>query len=405
MDERQVQDLLRNAADSVQPEADFSDRAERRYRRRRNRARVLAGVVVIAIVGAGVATAEMVGTDHRPAVAAPSPTSSPAISTTTSGPAGPVDPRTIRALSFVDAHVGFGLGDAGVPSTSAVLRTDDGGRTWRRVGVPVETEPELHFENSSEGVAWGIGPLETTTDGGLHWHIGDGPVDNYLAWAGGRLWAMTPCVQSTPCGSRPMLISDDVGRTWQPTAPLRQGLGSATIFASSKSVAYVVEPATDRQPGPWQLALTTDGGRSWTYESVPCASWTQQPYLAMNDHVLLLVCAGQPGAGSQMKQAWTSGDGGRHWSAVREPPAAYVAVVTRVGSTFVLGLSRGDVFASGDDGRSWHISIATVEGFPSADSVTGVGIWVATGRADANAGIWFSSDGIHWERRASAAVP
>jgi hypothetical protein len=304
-------------------------------------------------------------------------------------------------LSFVDAIVGFGLVNDDALSTSAVVRTDDGGRTWRRVGLLGEYESGLHFENARDGVAWGTGPLEWTADGGAHWRAADGPVDNYLAWGGGRLWAMSPCVQSTPCGSRPLVISDDVGRAWRQTAPLQQGFGSATIVASSKSVAYVVEPKTDKQPGPWQLAVTKDGGGSWAYESVPCPTWTEQPYLAVNNSSLLLVCAGQPAAGSQMKEVWTSGDDGRRWTpAARLEGGGYVSVLTNVGSTFVAALSRADLWSS-TDGGSWRRETDTVQGFWAITTVPGVGAWAATGRADQNAGLLFSPDGVHWDRRAS----
>jgi hypothetical protein len=213
---------------------------------------------------------------------------------------------------------------------------------------------------------------------------------------------MSPCVQSTPCGSRPVLISDDTGRTWQRTAPLQQGFGGATIVAMSKSVAYVVEPSTDTQPGPWQLALTTDGGVSWAYESAPCVT-TEQPYLASNDSVLLLVCAGGAGAGSQMKQVWTSGDNGRRWTAgAALVLSGYVRTLTQVGSTFVVAMARGEMWSS-PDGRSWHRETDTGEGFWAIATVPGVGAWAATGRADRNAGLLFSPDGIHWEQRARLA--
>jgi len=401
MDEREVRELLRDAAESVEPGGDLADRAERRYRRRRVRGRVLVSAVAVALIGSGIATAEMVGTDHQPhSAVAPPPTSVPHAvdKTTSSTPSGSVDVRSIGALSFVDAKVGFGLVNGGALGTSAVVRTDDGGRTWRRVGVLAESESGVHFENASDGVVWGSGPLEWTDDGGAHWRAADGPVDNYLAWGGGRLWAMSPCVQSTPCGSRPLLISDNAGRTWQQTAVLQRGFGFATIVARSKSVAYIVEPKTDKQHGPWQLAVTKDGGGSWAYESLPCATWTDQPYLAANDSTLLLVCAGQPAAGNQLKQVWSSGDEGRRWTAAAGfEGGGYVSVLTTVGATFVAAMSRGDMWSS-PDGGSWRRVTDTVEGFWSISTVPGVGAWAATGRADQHAGLLFSPDGVHWEQ-------
>ncbi len=156
------------------------------------------------------------------------------------------------------------------------------------------------------------------------------------------------------------------------------------------------------QPGPWQLAQTHDGGASWTYEPAPCPAFTEDPSLAFNGRVLILVCAGQPGAGSQMKEVWASSDGGAGWveRAGELPGGGYLAGVTSVGPNFVVGLSRGDIMASSDNGATWRVAIATVEAFPAFDAVPGVGAWVSTGRSDALAGIWFSADGVHWEQRA-----
>jgi hypothetical protein len=44
------------------------------------------------------------------------------------------------------------------------------------------------------------------------------------------------------------------------------------------------------------------------------------------------------------------------------------------------------------------------EGFWSISTVPGVGAYATTGPADGNAGILFSSDGLHWEQRAFAGL-
>jgi len=412
MDERELRELLRDAATSLRPSniADLADRSQRRYRRRRVRARLLASAVVVAVVGSAVATAAMVvrsSARSGPTVAPlTSTTGEHRVSTTTTGVAnGPIDVRDIAALSFVDKDVGFSLVNPPGTSTSTLVRTDDGGRTWRPQGLLGESENFVHFENESDGVAWGEGPLEITTDGGVHWRepAGGGPVDNYLTWAGGRLWSMEPCVQTAPCGVRSLLVSDDVGVTWRRTNPVQQQFGGAAVTAVSRLTAYVVQAATT--PGLWQIIFTHDGGASWTYEPVPCWSGTQSPYLAANTNALMLVCAGQPGLGNQQKQVWTSTDGGRHWTAGSNLLGGDVGSITALGNNFVVGDSRADIYFSADDGHSWRIAIATVEAFPAIDSLPGVGAWVATGHADAHAGIWFSANGTDWELRASAAAP
>ena len=407
MDEREVHELLSNTVEGVAPSADLPARAERRYRRRRNRAQALVAAVVIVLIGSSVAGASVLARgDSSRATVSPSVTTVPP---TTSGlplarppnKTAPVDPTLINSMSFVDANVGFGTMDVSTSGGniygSGVIRTGDGGRTWRYVGVLPTAAAFVHFENAADGVAWGSGPLETTTDGGIHWKAAEGgPVDNSLAWSTGRLWALTPCVQSTPCGSRPVLISDDTGVTWQQTAPLQLGFGSATVLATSRSTAYVVEPATDAQPGPWQVAITGDGGASWTYKPVPCAKGTESPSLAFNGRVLLLACIGEPAGDTTMKQEFTSSDNGSTWS-----PAAFIpgetADLSSVRTTFVANPGRSALVASGDDGQDWFPTP-----LPSAptrtDVVPGVGMWASVYYV----GVWFSPNGIHWELRAQS---
>jgi photosystem II stability/assembly factor-like uncharacterized protein len=405
MDERELHELLSNAADGVVAPDDLAARAEHRYRRRRSRTQALVAAVVIVLIGSSVAGASVLARNNNsratmsPSVTTaaptiPGPTTIPALAT------GTIDPSQINALSFVDANVGFGLLADNGAATSLVVRTDDGGRNWRRVGELIEPEGGLQFENASEGVAWGGGPLEVTTDGGAHWTASD-PVDNYLAWSAGRMWALTPCVQSTPCGSRPVLISDDSGVTWRRTALLQQGLGEATVLATSRSTAYVVEPATDAQQGPWQVATTGDGGASWTYKPVPCPTGTRSVSLAFNDRVLLLACVDTLAGDTTTKQEFTSNDNGTTWSRSSYIPGEN-ADLSSVGTTFISNSGRTGLLSSTDDGKSWQATL------PASDAVSttvlpGVGMWVSI----PNSGLWFSRDGLHWELRARSpqAVP
>jgi len=314
------------------------------------------------------------------------------------GPATSVHAGSVGGISFVTANVGYGV----VRESGTVVRTDDGARTWVRVGELSEPGA-VHFEDRSDGVGWGNGPLEFTTDGGKHWRGSDGPVDNGLAWADGRLWAMTSCVQSTPCGSRPVLISDDAGATWQPTAPLRLGFGGLTVLAVARDTAYVVEPATEtQQPGSWQLARTGDGGASWIYEPLPCPQpLTSGASLAFNGRVLLLVCVGQPAGDTTPKAVFTSSDDGRTWQPAPDVPGEG-ADVSSFGSTFIANPGRTALLYSTDDAHSWHVA------FPASSPVyttalPGVGVW-AFAKSGSTSGMWFSADGVHWQQRARSGA-
>ena len=82
-----------------------------------------------------------------------------------------------------------------------------------------------------------------------------------------------------------------------------------------------------------------------------------------------------------------------------------VVSVTTVGDAFVIAENRGSPMVSVDGGRSWQEAIAMGEGFSVTDVVPRVGIFLASGHASEHAGIWFSADGVHWQRRAAAPSP
>jgi hypothetical protein len=162
-----------------------------------------------------------------------------------------------------------------------------------------------------------------------------------------------------------------------------------------------VEPATDQQQGPWQIARTNDGGTTWTYSPAPCG----YADLAYNGDELLLVCT-QGRTASQEFDVYRSGDEGRTWESMGADPfvGGYFGTLTNVGSTFVAAMSRGDIWSS-TDGRSWRRDTEVGEGFWKVASVPGVGAWAVNSGAegDPNSGVWFSADGIHWQQRGAAA--
>ena len=379
-----------------------SARAERRYRRRRNRVQALVAAVVIVLIGSSVAGASVLAGSHdSPATVSPpvddgaANDESPRCRRRRRPPTktAPVDPTLINSMSFIDANVGFGIVDV----SDATLRARSceptmAGALGGESGSSPTVEGVVHFENASDGVAWGDGPLEVTTDGGAHWTTSD-PVDNYLAWSNGRLWALTPCVQSTPCGSRPVLISDDTGVTWRQTAPLQLGFGGATVLATSRSTAYIVQPATQtQQPGAWQVAITGDGARRGPTGRCRARGPSRRALPST------VACSCSHASANPRATRRRSRSSRRATTALPGVGAAFIpgesADLANVGATFVANPGRGSLLSSVDDGQSWQVTP-----LPTAptrtDIVPGVGIW-----ASANySGLWFSSDGLHWKPR------
>ena len=308
------------------------------------------------------------------------------------------NPREIGATSFVTSGVGFGLrGALGEPLEGELVRTDNGGRTWLHAGELRQGQIYLHFVNATNGVAYGNGPLQFTTDGGAHWtETSDGPFHaNTLSWSGSSLWSFIACDVSSPCDT--LQVSNDAGRTWRTTAPLRGVLNLPSVLVVDPSTAYV---AGGNRAGASQMAVTRDGGRTWEYRPTPCGPL--DAHLATNGSTMLLLCSGGRTA-TQEFDAYTSGDKGQTWSAAGHDPfvGGYFGELTTVGTTFVAGMRRGEIWSS-TDGKSWQQDTNVGEGFWSIDAVPGAGAWATNGDSaeSPNSGMWFSADGVHWQQRA-----
>jgi photosystem II stability/assembly factor-like uncharacterized protein len=155
----------------------------------------------------------------------------------------------------------------------------------------------------------------------------------------------------------------------------------------------VVEPATDQESGPSQLARTDDGGASWSYEPVPCPKFTAPSSLAFNGDVLVLACIGQPAGIATSKAVFTSSDDGHTWRAAADFRGE-TALVTNVGSTLIANAQRPALLVSTDSARTWRVAFPVSREVYTA-SLPGVGMWAVV-----DGTLWFTADGVHWARRA-----
>ena len=136
-----------------------------------------------------------------------------------------VEDAPLRAVQFIDASVGWAVGDHGV-----VWYTIDGGKTWerQRTGTPASLR-SVHF------------------------------LTPYTGWAAGRI--------DTPTGSQGVLLAtDDGGGTWtEVTTSTLPGLNVVRFF--DEKCGIVAGDGTDAFPtGAFQ---TSDGGRTWAAVAGP----------------------------------------------------------------------------------------------------------------------------------------
>jgi len=139
-------------------------------------------------------------------------------------------------FDFWDSQRGIAIGDA-VGAWIVLLRTDDGGATWRRV-----PRPSLPAAQNGEGSFAASGTCLVTRPGGK-------------AWA----------VMSNPSHAR-VLSTSDYGRTWRvDTLPItvRAGSGPQSIAFRDDLNGIVLGGGYESQPADVLAAVTSDGGRAW----------------------------------------------------------------------------------------------------------------------------------------------
>jgi photosystem II stability/assembly factor-like uncharacterized protein len=231
----------------------------------------------------------------------------------------------------------------------------------------------ISFFNTRDGIASFIawhscgpsvrcrGAIETTRDGGRSWTIRrvGAVVRSVEAVPGTReAWAALEPVKS--CGTRlpsncptTLLNSVDGGATWTRTG------------------AYVTAPAfADAQHGfgvrGAKLVATSDGGKTWRLLGGPCRRFDGASVSFVSATRGWLLCAGGGAMGAQPKTLYETRDGGHHWTLVMKttftrhtrgalPLFGYPGGLDFVDArTAWIGEARGDLYATGDGGRTWR---------------------------------------------------
>lgn len=297
-----------------------------------------------------------------------------------SGPQQPMPPAlrlqtsgvsvVLQAVSAPSAQVAWVTGHGGV-----VLRTTDGGATWRQRHVPQADSlqfRDVHALDAARAWVLAAGPgdrsrIYRTTDGGSTWELqyrNDIPeafFDCFAFWDARRGLAFSDAVQ----GRFVVLQTHDGGIGWQRVAeealpPAQPGEGA---FAASGTCvvtlggrhAWIGTGAADTA----RVLRTVDGGRAWSAAPVPIpggpAAGTTT--LAFADTLRGLALGGNIAAAADTNSAnvAATADGGRSWQA-RGRTALRGAVY---GAAFVPGtralvaVGPGGLDHSADAGVTW----------------------------------------------------
>lgn len=299
-----------------------------------------------------------------------------------------------RGLAAVSRSTAWVAGSRGT-----VLRTVDGGRSWRDVSPPGAVAEKLELRDieafdARRAVALSIGEGEAsrvlrTEDGGATWtetFRNPDPrafYDCLTFFDTRRGLAMSDPVD----GKFRILSTDDGGRSWQvlPSEGMPEALPGEAGFAASGQCLV--------GSGPRDVWLATGGGatarvlhsadRGLTWRvadsTVPAGDPARGVFaLAFRDRTTGLAVGGDYRTGqASPRAAAVSRDGGHTWSQAATPPPAY-----RSGAAWY-PYSRGTALAVGptgtdvttDGGRSWRALEAG--SFDTVDCAADTGCWAA----------------------------
>jgi hypothetical protein len=305
-----------------------------------------------------------------------------------------VPPRDILSIQMLSASNGVGVGVL-APRVNAngiayLVRTDDGGATWRIAGAPLgilqlgRYSLFLGFSSRENGYISGAGVTDVTDNGGATWtpltHAGRG----ILGWGtqhGRSLWmvVMRGCGPGPSCNSFLVTFRNDSSRASSyeaiPAKEVRSGL-YASIYqymvgpTSATSGVVVAAPI-----GGWRaIFLTTDSGATWTRAADPGPGWVVDGFVQPTSSHWVALCDQGPGSEVRAYRFMQTMNGGRSWSATqtllesgpRTDGGALTAAPELALSgdkrTIWLVNARGQLSSSSNWGRTWSPFLAAPRG-------------------------------------------
>jgi photosystem II stability/assembly factor-like uncharacterized protein len=274
----------------------------------------------------------------------------------------------LRGLSPVSSRVVWASGSAGT-----VIRTVDGGQTWRRVGPAGAADlqfRDIEAFDANHAVALSIGEGELsrvyrTADGGRTWtetFRNTDPAAFYdcLAFSDRR----HGLALSDPAGGPFRILStSDGGRSWRvlPTEGMPPALAGEFAFAASGTCLVAEEDHAWFATGGGAAARvfrTDNRGRAWRVADTPVPSGASAGIysLAVRDARHLIAVGGDFAAPTVAPDAAAvSRDSGRTWRGAVTEPGEYrsgAAWRPRTGAALAVGPTGSDI--SNDGGLTWH---------------------------------------------------
>jgi len=301
---------------------------------------------------------------------------------------------SLRGVSAVSDRVAWASGSAGT-----VLRTTDGGATWRRDSVPGAgaldfrdvhaVSADVAYVVSAGEAEKGLARIYQTQNAGRSWTLQYADSTPGMFFDAIAFWdAEHGIAVSDPVDGRFVVVrTDDGGRRWTRVPPAGIPLAQAgeAAFAAGGTCLTVAPDGhawfgTGGTSGA-RVYHSADGGRTWSVAAVPVDAGTASSgvfAVAFRDATHGAALGGDyTRAREGERNAAVSTDSGRTWTrASRTAPGYWSGAVYVPGSTTIVAVGLAGSTYSADDGRTYTMIDTTgfhAVSFASRDAGWAVG--------------------------------
>ena len=277
-----------------------------------------------------------------------------------------------QSVTFVSTSSAWLLGSAPCLSPRAwsrcpaVLRSQDGGRTW--VGVPAPGDAaylgDIRFADTRNGWIVVRGPLVAkdpggasgvlyaTHDGGATWHTVSLPGKaTRVEAAGGRVWVLARADAPAPSAYMAPIGGDTFTQVWS-------GPGSGIAVHGRNAFLYGVGRDANELGGDIFVVVKDGTGSE---QRGPCDYGHDKSVVlaAATDTMLVGVCGGARSGNTQPKQLAVSFDLGVSWAPIGTPDGVGIvrSVAATGPATFLAGAGM-PIRVTRDAGRTWTVALA-----------------------------------------------
>ncbi|ASB50574.1 YCF48-related protein [Alkalitalea saponilacus] len=236
-------------------------------------------------------------------------------------------PGQYEGVHFIDENTGFAVGNSYSEENwgHRIVKTDDGGNSWRSVLFSTSEESNnfrerlrgIHFPNANTGYAVGSGGvIYKTTNGGEDWVSKESGVSVQL-----NSVFFTDANTGYACGSSGTIVqTKNGGDTWTiANTPTTDGMFAISFINNSIGFAAVRG---------WGMVKTINAGENWIWISLPGS-----PNRIMRDMVFISEQVGYLAGSDYM---FTTHDGGESWELNPLPGSPSISgLAARNGNTVV----------------------------------------------------------------------